>query len=107
MFLVHVRLRPRAADAASNDHVAAVAAPRIASSAGVEHVVVHPRTDGALVLGVYVSAPLLEHAEARARNAMQRALELEPPLPDWEITHCEVPLITPLYEWPSPDVELD
>lgn len=92
MFLIHLRLRgPDGTSLPQN------AADLIAESAipedGLEHISVHPDTEGGPTLGFFVTASGLVHAEASARRLAVRALDNSPALHGYSVLTCGAALV--------------
>lgn len=97
MYLVHARLRAFQQTALPADMGAWMRAHTQAGDK-VEHIVVHPTARPYPVLGLYLLADRLEHAEACAADVCRRVLRARAELADWELVDARAPMFAPFYE---------
>ncbi|MEV7522598.1 hypothetical protein [Streptomyces sp. NPDC091371] len=93
MYLVHVHLRPPRSGARLPDPAAAAIARCAAGRDGFVHVSVHPDPEASPVVGLYLSAPSLDAAEAAARRLWRHVGSQLAALGEWEVERAEVPLL--------------
>ncbi|MFD3450689.1 hypothetical protein ACFWVC_00740 [Streptomyces sp. NPDC058691] len=97
MYLVHARLRATQQAVLPGD-MGAWMWTHARACDKVEHIVVHPAARPYPVLGLYLLADRLEHAEARAADLCRRVLRARAELADWELVDARVPMTAPIYE---------
>ncbi|MFQ6148787.1 hypothetical protein ACLMNJ_38065 [Streptomyces seoulensis] len=97
MYLIHTRLGGAGA-AAPPDDVAHLVLAAANAGDGIEHVGAHPEAVPHPVLALWVVAPSLREAEARALEVCRRALAGSPKLRGWEVLSAGAAFVAPYYE---------
>ncbi|MER6715517.1 hypothetical protein [Streptomyces sp. NPDC000877] len=65
---------------------------------GVEHITIHWREAGELVIGVFLLASSLDRAEAAAERACRSALDRLPRMGRWHPVSVTAPMVPAYYE---------
>ncbi|MFF8593060.1 hypothetical protein ACF061_16835 [Streptomyces sp. NPDC015220] len=97
MYLIHTRLGGTGGAAPPDDVTHLVLAAANADD-GVEHVRAHPDATPHPVLALWIVAPSLREAEARALEVCRRTLAGSPKLRGWEVVSSGAAFVTPYYE---------
>ncbi|MFJ4851108.1 MULTISPECIES: hypothetical protein [unclassified Streptomyces] len=97
MYLVHARLRAPQQAVLPADMAAWMRA-HTQTRDRVEHIVAHPAAQPYPVLGLYLLADRLEHAEVRAAEVCRRVLRARAELAGWDLVDARAPMIAPFYE---------
>jgi hypothetical protein len=97
MYLIHTRLAC-ASGAAPPDDVAHLVLAAANADDGVEHVSAHLDATAQPVLALWMVAPSLSEAEARALEVCRRALAASPALRGWEVLRSGAAFVAPYYE---------
>lgn len=92
MYLIHVQLRSPAG-AMLPEQAAELLAACASESEGLEHVTVHPSAPTGPVLGLFLTASGLDHAEDCALALCRRAVELYPQLNEFIVVGCGAVLV--------------
>ncbi|WP_354644181.1 hypothetical protein [Kitasatospora camelliae] len=90
MYLVHAQLRSH--DATAPPDALAEMLSCCAEDARLEHVTVHDEDEGRVVIGLFVAAADLDHAELAARRTCHRALADHRELADFTLDRCAAAL---------------
>ncbi|WP_051757058.1 hypothetical protein [Kitasatospora purpeofusca] len=104
MYLVHIPLTALGPGAELPAELAALLLSGTAPPKELEHISVHRHGHAGPVVGLYLVAPTLEHAEAEAAAFVRRALDELPALPalpalrGWTAGQAAAPLVAALYE---------